>query len=77
MMHNSVCITSVNFILRGPVVQEKMVKTHREGKKKFGALLINSLEVYAWFLTFLCIVKGIDMSAWWKNNIHDSHISIM
>ena len=44
MMHNSVCITSVNFILLGPVVQEKIVKTHRESKNciillsKFGAL---------------------------------------
>ena len=36
--------------------------------------LINSLEVYAWFLTF----KGIDMSEWINNNfIHDPHISIM
>ena len=32
IMHNSVCITSPSFFLLRPVVQEKMVKTHREGK---------------------------------------------
>ena len=38
------CITSPSFFLLRPVVQEKMVKTHREGKNsksgstKFGAL---------------------------------------
>ena len=44
IMHNSVCITSPSFFLLRPVVQEKMVKTHRErknsksGSTKFGAL---------------------------------------
>ena len=32
MMYNSVCITSPSFFLLAPVVQEKMVRTHKEGK---------------------------------------------
>ena len=59
MMHNSVCITSVNFILLGPVVQEKIVKTHREGKNciillsKFGALYVSQFIVRG---TKMCMV---------------------